>query len=77
MSTYEVRVRGVVKHISDVCEGLAPSVGQETVLRGELASADDLYRLIGRLYDLGLDVVDVRHLSAARPHPATPENHAD
>lgn len=76
MSAYEVRVSGVVKHISDVGVGLRPSVEHETVLRGELASADDLYRLIGRLYDLGLDVIDVRHYSRPSP-PALPEDSAD
>ena len=63
MTAYEVRVRGVVPTL--LAGQLADQhIGYETVLTGDVATPDDLYDLIDRLYTLGLDLLEVRELPA-------------
>jgi hypothetical protein len=63
---YEFRVRGRVgDHLADTL-GLAAEVEPvETVLRGAVTDQEELHGLLGRLQDLGLELVEVRRLPDA------------
>jgi hypothetical protein len=60
---YEFRVRGRVgEHLADTL-GLAAEVEPvETVLRGPVTDQEELHGLLGRLQDLGLELIEVRRL---------------
>jgi hypothetical protein len=65
---YEIRVRGRVgEQLADAL-GLAAEVEPvETVLRGTVSGQDDLHGILGRLQDMGLELVELRRLPADDP----------
>ena len=60
---YEIRIRGRVgDHLADAL-GLATVVEPaDTVLRGPVADQEDLHGMLGRLQDMGLELVEIRQL---------------
>jgi hypothetical protein len=65
--SYEIRVRGRVGDDLAAALGLAVEVEPvETVLRGTVADQEDLHGVLGRLQDIGLELVELRRL----PPPA-------
>ena len=61
MTTYEIRVRGVVtRELLVTAIGSASQAGHETVLRACLDGQTALYDVLDRLYGLGLQLVDLR-----------------
>ena len=62
---YEIRIRGVVgPRLAHAFENL--EVATETVLRGPLPDQAALHGVIERIRDLGLELLDVRHLDAPK-----------
>ena len=60
---YEIRVRGRVGDDLAAALGLALEVEPvETVLRGTVADQEDLHGLLGRLQDIGVELVELRRL---------------
>jgi hypothetical protein len=60
---YEIRVRGHVGDDLAAALGLAVEVEPvETVLRGTVADQEGLHGVLGRLQDIGLELVELRRL---------------
>lgn len=60
---YEIRVRGRVGDDLAAALGLAVEVEPvETVLRGSVADQEGLHGVLGRLQDIGLELVELRRL---------------
>lgn len=60
---YEIRVRGRVGDDPAAALGLAVEVEPvETVLRGSVADQEGLHGVLGRLQDIGLELVELRRL---------------
>ena len=60
---YEIRVRGRVGDDLAAALGLAVEVEPvETVLRGTVADQEGLHGVLGRLQDIGLELVELRRL---------------
>jgi hypothetical protein len=60
---YEIRIKGRVgDHLADAL-GMATVVEPvDTVLRGAVADQEDLHQILGRLQDMGLELVEIRQL---------------
>lgn len=60
MTTYEIRVRGVISR--DLVEQVAyhSHAKRETVLRAVLDDESGVYDMLEHLYGLGLELIDVR-----------------
>jgi hypothetical protein len=72
---YEIRVRGRLGATSLAAfPGLRPQTqDNDTILSGPLADRAALYGLLALLETLGLEIVELRRLSAeTRPRPAPP-----
>ena len=60
---YEIRVRGRVADDLAAALGLAVEVEPvETVLRGTVSDQESLQGVLGRLQDIGLELVELRRL---------------
>jgi hypothetical protein len=60
---YEIRVRGRVDdHLADALGLVAEVEPIETILRGPVLGQDELHGILGRLQDLGLELVEIRRL---------------
>ena len=60
---YEIRVRGRVADDLATALGLDVEVEPvETVLRGTVADQEGLHGVLGRLQDIGLELVELRRL---------------
>jgi hypothetical protein len=60
---YEIRVRGRVdEHLAEALGLVAEVEPIETVLRGPVLGQDDLHGILGRLQDLGLELLEMRRL---------------
>jgi hypothetical protein len=61
---YEIRIQGRVgEALQAAFEGMAVTINPvETVVRGEMLDQAALYGLLGRIQELGLEVVEVRRL---------------
>ncbi len=64
MTTYEIRVRGVVTHALMTAIGSTSPTAHETVLRAVVDEQTGLYDVLDRLYGLGLQLIDVRAVDA-------------
>jgi hypothetical protein len=63
---YEFRVRGRVgEHLADTLGLVIEAEPVETLLRGPVSDQEELYGLLGRLQDLGLELVEIRRLPDA------------
>jgi hypothetical protein len=61
--SYEIRVRGRVDEQLAQELGLSALVEPvETILLGSVTGQDDLHDVLGRLQDLGLELVELRRL---------------
>ena len=61
---YEIRIQGHVgEALKAAFEGMAVTINPvETVVQGEMLDQAALYGLLGRIQELGLEVVEVRRL---------------
>lgn len=60
---YEIRIKGLVgDHLADALGLHAEVEPVDTILRGPVEDQDDLHGLLGRLQDLGLELVEIRQL---------------
>jgi hypothetical protein len=60
---YEIRVRGRVGEELTAALGLVAEIEPvETVLRGTVADQEGLHGVLGRLQDIGLELVEIRRL---------------
>ena len=61
--SYEIRVRGrVEQHLASELGLRARVEPVETVLQGAIGEQEDLHELLGRLQDLGLELVEIRRV---------------
>jgi hypothetical protein len=63
---YEIRIKGRVgDHLADALGLDAEVVPADTILRGPVEDQDDLHTILGRLQDLGLELIEIRRLPPA------------
>jgi hypothetical protein len=60
---YEIRVKGRVgEHLADALGLATVAEPVDTVLRGPVADQEGLHAILGRIQDLGLELVEIRQL---------------
>ena len=60
---YEIRVKGRVgEHLADALGLATVAEPVDTVLRGPVADQEGLHTILGRIQDLGLELVEIRQL---------------
>jgi hypothetical protein len=60
---YEIRVKGRVgEHLADAIGMATVSAPADTLLRGAVEDQDGLHMILGRLQDMGLELVEIRQL---------------
>jgi hypothetical protein len=71
---YRICIRGrVSERLGSALEGMCPEVGPtDTAFSGEIRDQSQLYGLLDRVRDLGLELVSVQPLPAADQTTTTP-----
>jgi hypothetical protein len=77
---YEIRVEGLVDSLwAEWFDGMAITYayGKETILTGELQDQTALHGVLGRIRDLGINLVSVRRLVRDQQGSTTQEGNTD